>query len=374
MGEAHPTSVPTRPLHILLVTACPDSSDLLRVDREARAIRRAAECRGSRLRLTYLPGATIDDLRRVLLDNSFDVVHLSGHAIDGAFLFDEDGGGGRLVTAQALALLLGSHAAPCGSLRCVVLNACATTGMAETMARRVPYVVYAEGSVLDEHAIDFSLGFYDALARGRPLGVAHVEGRRAVTLRHGSSAPFHTELLEQRALRAHPRSLCIDLDTLGRWHIAIGLPSITLGRSRSTDFCLSAAPRNISRLHAELRVCHDDLRFEIAPLGDSRIELDGRTISSHTCIREGNVLALSSRPLLRAVPGPQGVLLLEALATSPHRLTYVYSALPEVQIASPPMRVSRGRTRIRVEMDELDVEVGPAQRVCHAGLTIEARG
>lgn len=244
--------------------------------------------------------------------------------------------------------------------------------MADAIARQVRYVVYAKGPALDEQAIDFSLGFYDALARGRTLGEAHAEGRHAVALRHGSSASLHTELIEQPDERTGPRSLSLDLAARGRWHVAIGLRSVTLGRSRSSDLSLCGAPNAVSRLHAELRASDDERKFEISPLGHARVELDGRVISSRTSLHEGCVVAFSSLPLLRVVLRQRGILLLEALAPNQHGLTYVYSPASAVQVGG--IHMTRETSRLRVEIDELDFTLGSQQRVTHGELAFETRG
>ena len=69
-------------IRVLFVSCSPADQEALRVSGELRAIRESLKLgeNGNKVIVEDLPAATIDDLRRALLINAYDIVHFSGHA------------------------------------------------------------------------------------------------------------------------------------------------------------------------------------------------------------------------------------------------------------------------------------------------------
>ena len=146
------------------------------------------------LAFTELATATLGDLRRALLRDTFHVLHYMGHgAFDaqrgGVLLFTDPSGRSFPVTSGDLGdlgVLLRDHT----SMRLAVLNACEAgrtdpadpfAGLADTLVRRgIPAVVAMQFEVSDEAAIEFAPALYGALAAGRPVDAAVAEARKAV--------------------------------------------------------------------------------------------------------------------------------------------------------------------------------------------------
>lgn len=174
----------TRELSMLFVAANPAGTDPLRLDRELRIIREAIERSRHRvsLRLQSRSAATVHDLRRALLDERYDLVHISGHGEQEGLVLEDERGDCVQVPRRALARLFARYSAPKGPLQCVVLNACWSRTTGEEPSMGVPFTVAMDGPISDRGALEFSRGFYDALGAGLGYEQAHAEGLGCVEL------------------------------------------------------------------------------------------------------------------------------------------------------------------------------------------------
>jgi NTP pyrophosphatase (non-canonical NTP hydrolase) len=173
-------------IRVLFVTCSPSDEDRLRVDMEQRAVLEAVKTGESegKILLKTLPAATVDDLRRALLVNSFDIVHFSGHGDTDWLLFETAEGKSSPAPLSAVADLIGRHP----SIRCVLLNACQSV---RTLSEPIsPLTVGMDSSITDDAAIEFTRGFYEALAAGHPIRFAIKEGIGAVELKGLNADPI----------------------------------------------------------------------------------------------------------------------------------------------------------------------------------------
>ncbi|MEM9008940.1 MAG: NB-ARC domain-containing protein [Cyanobacteria bacterium P01_F01_bin.86] len=67
-------------------------------------------------------------------------------------------------------------------LECVVLNGCYSYEQAAAIAEHVPHVIGMRRTVNERAAIEFAVGFYDALGNGRPVKFAFEFGKSAMEL------------------------------------------------------------------------------------------------------------------------------------------------------------------------------------------------
>ncbi|MFJ7207135.1 CHAT domain-containing protein [Streptomyces sp. NPDC098789] len=125
-----------------------------------------------------------EDILEHLLERAPTVVHFSGHATDdGLRVLTTDGGDAPLVTAG-----LGDLLAAAGKgVRLVLLNACATNGAAEELARTAGCAIGYPGRVQDVMAITFAREFYRCVGAGLAVGPAH-SAAVAVTVMYGAGA------------------------------------------------------------------------------------------------------------------------------------------------------------------------------------------
>jgi CHAT domain-containing protein len=170
-------------VRILFVGATPRGEDVLRVNEELRAIEEAVERAKYRdaLEVTQPNAATPDALRRALLDNTFDIVHLAGHGDSETFLLHGPNGASPMSLAS-LRELIGRHS----TVRCVILNSC--NSAADLAGPIAPLTIGMDDSIADETAIEFSRGFYDAIGAGKSFEYAVEEGKSAARMK-GVIAP-----------------------------------------------------------------------------------------------------------------------------------------------------------------------------------------
>lgn len=183
-GQPQPERQPGLPeepekVRVLFALANPRGTEYLRLNEEMRAIQEALRLGRQRQRIQerILPAATANDLRRALLDEPYQIVHLASHGSSSGLVLEDQQGQPYAVSQEALALHFRDYRQ---TLRCVLLNACYSLATGQRIALGVPYVVAMQGPVYDLAAIEFSRGFYDAISAGEDIERAYREGQSAV--------------------------------------------------------------------------------------------------------------------------------------------------------------------------------------------------
>ncbi|MBW4505090.1 MAG: CHAT domain-containing protein [Scytonematopsis contorta HA4267-MV1] len=153
---------------ILILAANPKQTVHLRLNEELRDIKEGLQRSPQRERfeLRYDLAVRPRDIRRSILDFRPNIIHFSGHGtgIQG-LCFEDETGYEQMVTGEALAGLFGQFSKP---VECVLLNACYSKVQAEVIAEHINYVIGMNDSINDKAAIEFVVGFYDALAAYNP--------------------------------------------------------------------------------------------------------------------------------------------------------------------------------------------------------------
>lgn len=171
------------PIKVLLLSSNPRETTPLRLDEERREIESGLVER-SRLRDDFRVITKVAvrsrDVQRAMLDNAPQIVHFSGHGYSGLGVALEDEAGAiQCVDAEDLAGLFKLFA---DRVQCVVLNACYSESQADAIAQHIPYVIGMSHEVGDKAAIEFSVGFYDALGAGRDVEFAFNLGCSAIRM------------------------------------------------------------------------------------------------------------------------------------------------------------------------------------------------
>ncbi|MFH7242973.1 MAG: CHAT domain-containing protein [Spirulina sp.] len=163
---------------ILFLAANPKNTTRLRLDEELRDIKEGLRRAQQRDQFTLISheAARSRDIQRAMLDEMPQIVHFSGHG-DGesGLAFEDEIGQAKLIDGKALADLFALFADPTEfpePLTCVVLNGCYSQVQANAIADYVPYVIGMTQAVKDKAAIEFAVGFYDALGAGRSVPFA----------------------------------------------------------------------------------------------------------------------------------------------------------------------------------------------------------
>jgi hypothetical protein len=197
---------------ILFLAANPSGTDPLALDREARAIQQELERSGHRDCFELATRWAVEplDLLRELRKLRPAVVHFSGHggrdvAAAGAhrpgpgprrevgggkvggnsdeprygLYFQGPDGQVQMVTTEAIAQTFGAAGS---SVKLVVLNACYSAAQAKALVEHVDCVVGMSGSIHDEAARSFAIGFYGGLGERESVATAYRQGRAAIRL------------------------------------------------------------------------------------------------------------------------------------------------------------------------------------------------
>lgn len=167
---------------ILILTANPKNTEKLRLDEEVREIQAGLERAKKRDRFEIVTrwALRVDDLRRALLDNEPQIIHFSGHgAGEHGLALENSSGQMQLVSTESLVRLFELFK---DTIECVVLNACYSEAQAEAIHQHVDYVVGMKKAIGDRAAIEFAVGFYDALGAGRSYADAYKFGCSAIDL------------------------------------------------------------------------------------------------------------------------------------------------------------------------------------------------
>ncbi|MCI5163603.1 MAG: CHAT domain-containing protein [Candidatus Electrothrix sp. AX5] len=154
---------------ILLLTANPDDTAYLRIDREIEAIDKGLRLAGQVDRFSFKAShaVKVPDLRRSMQRYRPKIVHFSGHGSgEQGLCFESDQGRTQFVQAEALSDFFHLFSS---QVRCVVLNACYSEVQAEAIARHIDYVVGMSESITDQAAIAFSVAFYESLGNGESI-------------------------------------------------------------------------------------------------------------------------------------------------------------------------------------------------------------
>ncbi|MBD2353503.1 AAA-like domain-containing protein [Tolypothrix sp. FACHB-123] len=167
---------------ILILSANPKNTDKLRLDEEVREIQAGLERAKSRDQFEIITKWAVrtDDLRRALLDYEPEIVHFSGHGAGNQGLALENNTGQmQLVSTAALARLFKLFQ---NQIECVFLNACYSEVQAEAIYQHINCVVGMNQAIGDRAAIEFAVGFYDALGANRTYEEAYEFGCVAIDL------------------------------------------------------------------------------------------------------------------------------------------------------------------------------------------------
>jgi hypothetical protein len=212
-AQATPTAAKT----ILILAANPTGTSPLHLAQEVRELQVGLERARQRDRFVIEQrwAVSAEEVRRALLNCAPNIVHFSGHGIGTASLppaqqsrkftpvddaateaeglvFEDATGQAQLIPGEALAQLFGLFA---DQIECVVLNACYSSTQAKAIARHIPYVVGMKQAIGDRAAIQFAIGFYDAILAGKSIEFAYRLGCNAIQM---AGIPEHlTPVLEQ---------------------------------------------------------------------------------------------------------------------------------------------------------------------------------
>lgn len=152
---------------ILILSANPRDTSRLRIDEEVREIQFALERSQSRdnFQIITKSAVRINDLRRAMLDLEPQIVHFSGHGLKASgIILENDYGDIQLLSTSALTNLFELFK---DKVECILLNACYSESQAEAIYQYIDCVIGMNNAIPDNAAVNFSIGFYDAIGASR---------------------------------------------------------------------------------------------------------------------------------------------------------------------------------------------------------------
>jgi hypothetical protein len=164
---------------ILILAANPKTTPRLRLDEEVREIEeglRRAKYR-SQFEICSRWAVRLRDIRRALLDVEPNIVHFTGHGKEDGLLLEDELGLAVRISEEALSGLFQLFSK---QVECVIMSACFSARQASAINKHIRYVIGMRREIKDKAAIEFAVGFYDALAAGRSINDAFEFGRNAV--------------------------------------------------------------------------------------------------------------------------------------------------------------------------------------------------
>jgi riboflavin biosynthesis pyrimidine reductase len=197
---------------ILYVAANPLDTTRLALDEECAAIERELRMATGRDDFDFRSkwAVSVDELMRHLNELEPTILHFSGHGSTGdasatvhsgeprrdiagagstgdAGILLQDGQSRQYVSDRALAKLITS-AAP--STRVVVLNACYSAQLADSLRHEVDCVVGIDDAIADTAARSFAVAFYRALGHRRSIGNAVDQAAATLEAKHPGARPL----------------------------------------------------------------------------------------------------------------------------------------------------------------------------------------
>ncbi len=168
-----PAQDPDPIVKILFFGTNPVGTPRLRVDEEIREIQQTIKQGRERDNILVNTEWAVRprDITQALIDFQPHFVHFAGHGggEEGSFAAEDDIGHAHVIPVDGL---VQAFKAVGRDVRCVIVNACRTERLAQALAGVVPCVIGMRQPVGDRSAIRFSIGFYQALAAGKPVETA----------------------------------------------------------------------------------------------------------------------------------------------------------------------------------------------------------
>jgi len=164
---------------ILILAANPIDTRHLSIDKEVREIEDGLMRSMNRFQFDIRSrlAVRLRDIRRAIFDHSPQIVHFAGHGEEHGLMVESEEGLAVPISSKALSGLFelcSEH------VECVILNACYSAIQADAINKYIKYVIGMPGKINDQAAIEFAVGFYDALGAGNTVEKAFKFGCNAI--------------------------------------------------------------------------------------------------------------------------------------------------------------------------------------------------
>jgi CHAT domain len=191
---------------ILVLSANPLDTSKLRLDEEFREIRTALKRAKNREQFEIVTESAVrvDDLRLALLEHQPSIVHFCGHGSgNNGLALENNFGQMQLVSTESLARLFKLFER---KIECVLLNACYSQTQAKEIHQHIDCVIGMTRAIGDRAAIEFTIGFYDALGAGNSYEDCFEVGCASIDL-EGIPESETPKLYARKRLHPNPENI-----------------------------------------------------------------------------------------------------------------------------------------------------------------------
>ena len=166
---------------ILILSANPKDASRLRLDEEVREIEDGLNRSKNRHQFIIQSklAVRLRDLRRTMLDYEPNIVHFCGHGEEKGLMVEDENGNVTFASPDALSGLFELFS---DHVECVLLNACYSQIQANAISQHIHHVIGMKRGIKDKAALEFAVGFYDALGAGKTVEEAFKFGCNAIEL------------------------------------------------------------------------------------------------------------------------------------------------------------------------------------------------
>jgi hypothetical protein len=182
---------------ILFLSANPEGGGGLALDKEVREIEEGLQRAKQREQFDVRSKWAVryKDLRRALMDYRPHIVHFAGHGEEKSLVVE-----GHLGLAEHVytTVLAGLFEQCSDHVECVILNACYSAEHADAISEHINYVIGMPEKINDTAAIEFAVGFYDALGNGKCVEEAFKWGCNAILQVRGDLPEHLIPVLKKR--------------------------------------------------------------------------------------------------------------------------------------------------------------------------------
>jgi len=188
--NGNPVVAPTKKT-VLFLASNPSDTAKLKLSEEFQIVSRELQDDQDKFNLRQVFELTSDKLHQAMLTEYPEILHFSGHGLkskieeesmggslsmeiekSGGLVLQNKQGTRHIVETEAIANLFELAMSDGGKIEVVLFNACYSEEQAKAINQFVPYVIGMNNAVEDGAAIEFTTGFYRALAEDRTIEMA----------------------------------------------------------------------------------------------------------------------------------------------------------------------------------------------------------
>jgi CHASE2 domain-containing sensor protein len=250
---------------VLILAANPKDTKYLRLNQELRDIGEGLRRSQNRDQFSIKQELAVrpKDIRRTVLDFKPQIVHFSGHGTEKeGLIFEDDNGKSKLVSGDALAGFFKLFAE---QVECVVLNCCYSEVQAKAIAQHINYVIGMNQEIGDKAAIEFAVGFYDALGAGNTIEFAYEMGCNAVQM-EGDQGHLTPVLFKEKVIPGQSQEKDGFVEKIKKWRKKIPWDSLRtiFGTSTGVTFLALVVRFGGALQSLELAAYDDFMRFQLS--------------------------------------------------------------------------------------------------------------